>query len=62
MILSEATIELIVRAVKLGSCWCTERVWYAPKVEPIKCTMCLAREAIERENPTSQASGGEKHG
>jgi hypothetical protein len=48
---SPATIELMVHAVRLASCWCTEPVWYAPKLPPIKCTVCLAREAMLRDNP-----------
>lgn len=56
---SPATIELMHRAIKLASCWCTEAVWYAPKVAPIKCTRCLALDAIEGENPTIEAASGQ---
>lgn len=44
------TPELMVQlygALKLSSCWCTEKVWYAPHTAPTKCSRCRAIEAYE---------------
>jgi hypothetical protein len=48
---SPETAHLMHRALKLAGCWCTEAVWYAPKVAAIRCTRCLALDAIAHENP-----------
>ena len=47
---SAELMEIIYRALKLSSCWCTEPVWYAPKATPIKCSRCKAIEAYERKH------------
>jgi hypothetical protein len=44
------TPELMVqlyKALKMASCWCTEPVWYAPKMTPIHCSRCKAIDAYE---------------
>lgn len=38
--------EELYRALKLASCWCTEKVWYM-NLPPVKCSRCKAIERYE---------------
>jgi hypothetical protein len=53
---SPPTIELMRRAILLGSCWCSDRAWYA-QLDPVKCTMCRAREAMAKEEEEAIRAG-----